>query len=250
MAYAEYNDEPPPDSTVSSTYAHSKGVLMSDAEQGYWLVHSKPHWPNAVEDGAGPLPDFTYAQSFLCVTFPKDEIEKIATLQQVNYPAVYDSYVSDSSEFPEFAAWVAKTKSSLTSSTQTLTSSGGIDFTQFAKSKAWDKDLYEDLVAPSLKDGLKVETWRDGSGGRLPSFCTVSNGSDSAHAVDYDVLAVNLVRPSPSPSPSRLPSVALTLTPTPPRAHPHRRPRPHPHPRPRPGDHARWYRVEGHFRPL
>jgi len=192
-AYAEYNDEPPPSSTASSTYAHSKGVVMTDTETGYWLVHSKPHWPNAVADGAGPLPDFTYAQSFMCVSFPAAEIEKIAAFQQINYPKVYDSDVTDEAAFPEMAAWVSKTKSSTTSNVQTLVSSGGVEFTQFAKAREWGKDLYEDLVAPTLGDGLSAETWRDGSGGRLPSFCTTSNGSTSAHAVDYDVLAVNLV---------------------------------------------------------
>ena len=38
IAYALYNDEPPPDKTESSTYAHAKGVMMADDEGGYWLV--------------------------------------------------------------------------------------------------------------------------------------------------------------------------------------------------------------------
>lgn len=47
----------------------------------------------------------------------------------------------------------------------------GIQFTSFAKSKGFNKDLYEDLVAPSLQTDLFVETWPNG-GGRLPSNCT------------------------------------------------------------------------------
>ena len=38
IAYALYNDEPPPDKTESSTYAHAKGVMVADDEGGYWLV--------------------------------------------------------------------------------------------------------------------------------------------------------------------------------------------------------------------
>jgi deoxyribonuclease II len=45
VAYALYNDDPPPpDTTASSTYAHAKGVMLTDATQGFWLVHSKPNW--------------------------------------------------------------------------------------------------------------------------------------------------------------------------------------------------------------
>ena len=45
IAYSLYNDDPPPpDGTASSTYAHAKGVLMTDNVQGFWLVHSKPNW--------------------------------------------------------------------------------------------------------------------------------------------------------------------------------------------------------------
>lgn len=47
----------------------------------------------------------------------------------------------------------------------------GVQFTSFAKSKEFNKDLYEDLVAPSLQTNLSVETWPNG-GGRLPSNCT------------------------------------------------------------------------------
>ena len=40
IAYALYNDEPPPDTTASSTYAHSKGVIHTDGTRGFWMVHS------------------------------------------------------------------------------------------------------------------------------------------------------------------------------------------------------------------
>lgn len=45
VAYALYNDDPPPPgTTASSSFAHAKGVIITDDEVGFWLVHSKPNW--------------------------------------------------------------------------------------------------------------------------------------------------------------------------------------------------------------
>lgn len=40
-----YNDQPPDDEQVSSSYAHAKGVIAFDERQGFWLIHSVPHFP-------------------------------------------------------------------------------------------------------------------------------------------------------------------------------------------------------------
>jgi deoxyribonuclease II len=180
IAYALYNDDPPPPAgTASSTYAHSKGVLLLNDQQGFWLVHSKPNWPNARTVGAGGFPDTTYSQSLMCITLNTTTFDSIAEAQMVNYPFLYDSYISSNlaALLPSFDTWLDKGKSSEDSMTNVFSSKGGVSYTQFAKSKAWGKDLYEDLVAPGLNQSLSVETWRLGSGGRyLPtspsSSCT------------------------------------------------------------------------------
>ena len=42
-----YSDQPPTDTSVSSYYAHSKGLLVSDEKQGFWLIHTVPKFsPN------------------------------------------------------------------------------------------------------------------------------------------------------------------------------------------------------------
>ena len=52
LAYGVYNDDPPPPyGTASSTYAHAKGLMMTNSSAGFWLVHSMPNWPNQREDG-------------------------------------------------------------------------------------------------------------------------------------------------------------------------------------------------------
>lgn len=42
-----YNDQPPGNQSVPSSYAHAKGVVVSDDKQGFWLIHTVPHFaPN------------------------------------------------------------------------------------------------------------------------------------------------------------------------------------------------------------
>ena len=47
-----------------------KGVVATDKNNGFWLVHSAPRFPNNVADGYDSFPDFAsrYGQSFLCLT--------------------------------------------------------------------------------------------------------------------------------------------------------------------------------------
>lgn len=52
-----------------------------------------------------------------------------------------------------------------------LSSKQGVSFTSFAKSREFQKDLYEDLVAPYLGSDLYVESWLNGPG-KLKSNCT------------------------------------------------------------------------------
>ncbi len=192
--YAMYNDEPPPSKTESSTYAHAKGVIAVDETmEGFIMVHSKPHWPNAVADGASPFPDFTYGQSFICVTVDSTTIEEISTLLTIDYPYVYDSDMPSSllDSFPNLSGLMSKAKSDVSSSTFDFSSKlTGAKFRMFAKSRDWSMDLYADLVAPSLGSDMYVETWRDGSGGLLPSFCTNSTGP---RPTDYNIYSVNEV---------------------------------------------------------
>lgn len=169
IAYALYNDDPPPpEDTASSTFAHAKGVLLINDEQGFFLVHSKPNWPASRTVGAVPFPDTTYSQSLMCITIGPAAVSGIAAAQMVNYPYLYDSYISPNLEsvIPEFSEWIGGGKSSVTNMTNIILSAGGVNYTQFAKSKAWGKDLYDDFVAPTLNRSINVETWRLGSGGR------------------------------------------------------------------------------------
>jgi deoxyribonuclease II len=172
LAYGLFNDDPPPPLDVaSSTYAHSKGVVMTNNESGFYLIHSKPNWPNQRADGPIPFPDTTYAQSLMCITLNTTMFDTVASGFLINYPYLYDSFISPAltTALPIFNSWVSKGKSSVTNQTFELTSRNGQKFLQFAKSKAWGRDLYDDFVAPVLNQSIHVETWRSGSGGRYGS---------------------------------------------------------------------------------
>lgn len=193
VALIMWNDEPPPDNTASDTYAHSKGVLFIDETQGFYLIHSKPNWPatrNSTNNQATPFPDDQYAQSLMCITVSSDTANIIAGSLQVNRPYIYSSYISSSmaSEFPMINSVINKVTTSTDYSIVNISSIGNLSFTQFAKSKNWGKDLYDDLVAPYYEVPLNVETWIDGSGGRMSSLCT--NQTD---VVEYDIYQVNSI---------------------------------------------------------
>lgn len=171
-AYAMYNDDPT--GSASSSRAHSKGVLLFDDTKGFWLVHSFPKWPGSVEDGYAGLSSTTYGQSFLCVTFELSVLEKIASIQLMQWPEVYSSGVSDdlAGKLPNFASWIGRGKSTLDSASTPLRSYSGLSFTHYGKSKACACDLYEDIVAPGVGSGLLVESWQRQE--KMPNFCTPS----------------------------------------------------------------------------
>lgn len=52
-----------------------------------------------------------------------------------------------------------------------ISSKKGVNFISFAKSNGFNKDLYEDWVAPSLESDLDVESWLNGPG-KLSSNCS------------------------------------------------------------------------------
>lgn len=115
VAYALYNDDPPPPyTTASSTYAHAKGVILTDDIQGFWLIHSKPNWPNGRSEGAAGFPDTTYSQSLMCVTMGSAQFDAIAEAQMVNYPFLYDKFISQNLTvaLPTLSQWLGGGKSS------------------------------------------------------------------------------------------------------------------------------------------
>ena len=163
VGYAFYNNETPNGHKYGSD-AHSKGVVGYDSESGFWFVHSVPEFPpKKKESYKYPNSGVIYGQSMLCMSLPLSEINTAGRQFQTVGPKLYDFYMPDSLRdiLPDLYDVTVNHKRTYnpTSRIATLTSKGGIEFTSFAKSKNFDKDLYAGLVSPSLRKSLLVETW-------------------------------------------------------------------------------------------
>ena len=58
-----------------------------------------------------------------------------------------------------------------TTSVEKISSVNGQSFTSFAKTTAFNSDLYEDLVIPKLGSSFEWQTWRRASGTPEDSYC-------------------------------------------------------------------------------
>ncbi|EFX90243.1 hypothetical protein DAPPUDRAFT_39768 [Daphnia pulex] len=180
-----YNDEFP-NGTSSETSAHAKGVVAFDGQSGFWLVHSVPRFPPAPDGGppgtkgnySYPTTGLRYGQTMLCVSLPLHQADLIGKQLLYYHPFVYHWSVSSANKewiqmLPNLAAVAGGahiTQPPWSRSTQLLTSDQ-LTITSFAKSRQFGLDLYGDWMATALQSSLYVETWTNGQGHPMPSFC-------------------------------------------------------------------------------
>jgi len=196
LGYALYNDDRPTPSsklkefvsyikslvgagTTSATYAHAKGVLATDAERGFWLVHSVPKFPDLGPSTFTWTADDTYGQSFLCMSIAAATVNEVATQLKYFHPDIFDYNMPAAlaRTVPNLAA-VIKGDSSAGTNVVDITTHDGQVFTSFAKDRKCNSDLYEELVSPTLKIGFNWETWRRGD--ECPSVCGDKKGNFDA----------------------------------------------------------------------
>ncbi|XP_077382131.1 deoxyribonuclease-2-alpha [Festucalex cinctus] len=174
LAYVLYNDQDQPRRNHKG--GHTKGALVLDKCQGFWLIHSTPVFPPPRQAGHYQFPDSgaRYGQNFLCVTFPLERFAVIGEQLHINQPNVYDCHVPQSfaASLPALAAVCNKTHVVAPANRSVaLTSKGGAQFVSFAKGAAFNDDLYKSWVSPTLQSDLLVQFWIH-SGGVLPSDCS------------------------------------------------------------------------------
>ncbi|XP_051898075.1 deoxyribonuclease-2-alpha [Pristis pectinata] len=174
VAYVLYNDQSSVDS--SSYGGHTKGVVLLDQKQGFWLVHSTPHFPQRTGEGyIWPHSGLHNGQSFLCVTYPYSQFQEIGTQLLYNHPHVYDQSIPPSfgKDLPDLqSAASGKHKETPPWKRKViLSSAAGKQFTSFAKYKNFGADLYSGWVAGDLQSDLLAQTWLN-SRRALPSNCT------------------------------------------------------------------------------
>ncbi|CAB3401184.1 unnamed protein product [Caenorhabditis bovis] len=177
---SNYSDAP----STSTIYGHTKGVIFFDGTSGIWLVHSVPLFPNPTKYEY-PVSGHDYGQTMLCMTFKYPELKKIGTQLFFNRPNIYSSNLPSNmaAENPDLAKAIAGQyqKGQPTFNVVELQTKAGYTFTNFAKTKEFNADLYDKLVAPHLKTDLVVESWRRGS--QIPLECQLTYHANDALSI-------------------------------------------------------------------
>lgn len=202
VGYILYNDQPPQQNTfegASGICGHTKGVVVFDKQQGFWLVHSTPHFPPPKSAGQFSYPSsgISNGQNFICVTYPFERFQTIGEQLKINQPHIYDCSIPASlaAAVPAMAQlckhtlgrWDNTSSPSPSNRSISLLSLAGTEFISFAKGASFANDLYHSWVAPALQSDLLVQFWRR-STGLLPSNC-----SDN-----WKVLNIDLISPGQS----------------------------------------------------
>ncbi|TRY82732.1 hypothetical protein DNTS_005489 [Danionella cerebrum] len=160
VGYVLYNDQPPDQElsgAAGGSCGHTKGVLVFDKQQGFWLVHSTPHFPppNSAGQYSYPHSGASNGQNFICVTYPFERFQTIvedilSTLAgtvgeqlKINQPHVYDCSVpvSLASAVPALSHLCKQSEPKLNSTSSSLPSNRsvsllsltGTEFISFAK---------------------------------------------------------------------------------------------------------------------
>jgi deoxyribonuclease-2 len=188
VGYFFLSDQPP-DKTVSSKYSHSKGVIFFDKDNGVWLPHAVPKFPPDPKTGdyAYPSTGIRYAQSFECMTLDHANLESLAynmmLMKPYGYSYNFPSWAGE--KIPSLKKLIDGETRDVTNNISALTTVGGQKFTMFAKSSAYGKDIYHDLIAPEYKSNIYSLTWALGTG-TFPSDCSPPFEAHNIMYVSYD----------------------------------------------------------------
>jgi len=171
IGYILWNDETP-DGHTDSSHAHAKGLLVFNGNGGFFLRHSVPLFPPKRHDSFSyPATGTIYGQTMLCLNLDITNINDVAGQFLVNFPLVYDSSIPpDLAKYKNLLTLAGGGHdTSKTNSVIKIKTKKGLSVTDFAKSKAWNNDLWDALVAPTVGSSFNVETW-----GRplMPSTCS------------------------------------------------------------------------------
>lgn len=174
--YALYNDAPP-DMDYIKGYGHTKGVLLFDHSQGFWLSHTVPHFPSFPERGyLYPSSGKMNGQTALCLTCQYEQFPVIAQQMAYLYPHFYNCSVPAAflADLSLLAQLCEGSKPPLASdkNVEPLFSAQGDKFISFVKSEHFVDDIYTGWVAQVLKTDLLVESWQR-LGHELPSNCSL-----------------------------------------------------------------------------
>lgn len=175
----------------SSSLAHAKGILAMDTNTGFWLIHSVPQFPDNVTSRKYSYPSSgkENGQVALCISFETGkELDHIVTQLLCMRANIYK--YSMNAKFLETNPGISdlmarRWPKKVAQSTQEIRSMNGVIFTSYARnSKSEKKDLYLEIIAPSIGSDLLVESWRRGSGDPLSSNCSFKFKVNNVRSVE------------------------------------------------------------------
>jgi deoxyribonuclease-2 len=183
-----YNDELPASAKANDdgNLGHTKGVITFDtaSKTAFWLLHS---WPKFADPDAPEDPTPKYGQTYLCISLDIDTASKIAAqMADHQEPQTYFCRPADLPHTdPLFIlTQPLKPKPPADADVLELQSRGGMAFKVIAKNRQWDKDFWNGLVGPTLKEDMDVETWIRGP---IPPIAD----TDGVHKT-FDVKYINM----------------------------------------------------------
>lgn len=184
-----YNDEMPAATkrTDDGRFGHTKGVIAFDtaSKTALWLLHS---WPKFADPHASQMPTPIYGQTFLCLSLDTATASRIAEQMgnhqepQVYLPRVPPALGKDDPLYR--LAQPLDPNATGDADVIECTTRGGLAFKVIAKNRRWGKDFWNDLVGPTLKADMDVETWIRG---KIPPTLD----SDGIHKT-FDVKYIDL----------------------------------------------------------
>jgi len=178
VAHVIYNDQKPDHmGSDSQKYGHTKGDIVFDHDQGFWIVHSVPRFPQNYESYVYPDNGVNNAQSIMCLTIGYRYLDVIGTQLYYNRPQVmkYNLPGQFRTQNPVLAEVVFHEKYVRQDpyvSVKYMETVGGQTLTNFAKYNKFAADLYDSLIATTFKTSLLVQTWRNGGKDTMDSNCT------------------------------------------------------------------------------
>jgi deoxyribonuclease II len=190
LGWVLYNDERCDNKADNGSLGHTKGVLAFDTAKNsaLWMLHSTPRF--ALTTGPGfPQDERIYGQTFLCITLADGKTAENLAQQMCHQqePQVYDSHtpagMAPDTPIHQLTGRVSPSETDPPGVVE-FSSKGGQHFRSIAKNRHWGKDFWNDLVGPTLKADLSVETWRRGT-------LAGTKDSDKVHDVT-DILYIDL----------------------------------------------------------
>nr|XP_056723495.1 deoxyribonuclease-2-beta [Euleptes europaea] len=190
-AYVMYNDGPPGKMNYTWKRGHTKGFLLLDKSQGFWVIHSIPEFPPFPQTGYQyPSTGQRNGQTAICLTFHYDQFTKIDKQLLCYNPNVYNCSIPKifCPELFNLQVMCAGSRLPPIHQKQCLTklhSAQGESLLSFAKTHSYNEDIYLNWMAPELETDLLVESWQR-KGREFFSNCSLH----------YHVYNTNLIKTS------------------------------------------------------